>query len=40
MTTGFAANIGVTLKSANFDAQKIDGSILETYGIVSVELLL
>ena len=40
MTLGFAAKINLTPKSTNVGAQKIDGSSLETYGIVSVEFLL
>ena len=37
MTPGFAAKIGLTPRSTNVGAQKIDGSPLETYGMVSAE---
>ena len=40
MTPGFANIIGLTLRSTNVGAQKIDGSPLETYGIVSAKFLL
>lgn len=40
MTTGFVAKLGFTPRSTNVNAQKIHNSLLEIYGIVSVEFLL
>ena len=40
MTPGFAAKIGITPRLTNVGAQKIDGSPLETYNMVSAEFLL
>ena len=40
MPQGFVAKIGFTPRSTNVDAQKIDSSPLEIYGIVSAEFLL
>ena len=37
MTSDFAAKIGLTLMSTNVGAQRIDGSPLETYSMVSAE---
>ena len=37
MTSGFVAKIGLTPRSTNVGAQKIDGSPLETYSMVSEE---
>ena len=37
MTLGFAAKIGFILRSTNFGAEKIDGSPLESYDMVSAE---
>lgn len=38
--TGFVAKLGFTPRSTNINTQKIDNSLLETYGILSVEFLL
>ncbi len=35
MTPGFAAKLGLIPRPTNVDAQKIDGSILEIYGMAS-----
>ena len=40
MTPGFAAKIGLTLRSTNVGAEKNDGSPLKSYDMVSAELLL
>ncbi len=35
MTPTYAAELGLTTRKTSVGAQKIDGSLLETYGMVS-----
>lgn len=39
MIPGFASNLGLSIRKTNVDAQKIDGSALETYKMVTAKFL-